>query len=1244
MSHSYAQPADLPCPNCHQTFHAELWLILDAAERPDLIERLRAGELHTLTCPHCGHTAQADAPLLLFFPNSPLPLGEGPGVRLLFSPARRTTAEEDRQHARELLTRLRQSLGEAWQDEWVEGMQVVPRELLLLILSDDPESVLRQMAEKAARALEQLRQEDPEAYRQLEEAAQRVMQQIPLLQALQSFIQAETWGKSRRILEQHPELLTDEADALLEQLIQTARERNDENARQLFEQHRNLLRRCRQVGIEQAFQEQSQGKRWQQRLLETLFAFIQAETWDESRRILEQHPELLTDEADALLEQLIQAAKAQQDENAQQLFEQHRRLLRRCREVGIKQAFAEKLLPPEVLQAAQAAGLTAEQALEIAHLVAEIPPEVREALSELAATGIEINSPQDLERLLAERPDLQQKLELAAQAIGGGLSIPPEFQPDLHRAQEGEQRYLQTGDLASLNDAIAAWERILNHPDFPHADERFRLAAWNDAGGTYLRRFEATGNLNDLHTATYLWQQAIVHTPAGSPDWASRQANLGGALLRRFEALGQVADLDAAIDAYQKALAMAREGSPDWARMQANLGVALRTRFEALGQGADLDAAIDAYQKALAVARKGSPDWASMQANLGGALLRRFEALGQVADLDAAIAAYQKALAVAREGSPDWARWQANLGGALLPRFEALGQVADLDAAIDAYQQALAVFSPEAYPDYTLTAALPLGNLLMRRWNKNDREGLVSVYEKTVPAWQYLYFEALHETRKQRQLRRSQQMWANYAYGLTHIGHPKRAVETLEMGRARQLTEALRSRQAVETLQSPDLQAAWQKVRTAEGRLRQAEEQDRPKLEEELARCRQEWYALLRQHFPDYFAAPAFNQIAAVAQDAPLVYLLATPAGGLALIVRGNNVHPVNLPALTEQALREQANAYLRAYFRWRRNLYDESARADWFTALEQILAWLGETVMAPLIEALQAIGHPQGALVRLIPGGLLGLLPLHAARLPSPSGREVGGEGYALDHYTFTYAPSAQALYHAREAAERNKADSLLAVDNPDGSLLFSALEIQAARNAFSTQPIHHLPSRRATREAVKKAANRYGVLHFSTHGQAGWGEAQAAHIRLADGELTLAEIYDLRLDRPRLAILSACETGVPDIKLIEEVESLPSGLMQAGVPGVIGSLWAVNDQSTAELMTLFYHFWQGEGQEAPYALRQAQIWLRDLFHDAQKTTTLETLSVRLTADEADRLYKLAQLRDFSHPYHWAAFAYTGL
>ena len=86
-------------------------------------------------------------------------------------------------------------------------------------------------------------------------------------------------------------------------------------------------------------------------LLQTIAAFINAKTWSESQRLVEQHPELLSDQADALLGQLVEAAQAQSDENARRTFEQHRALLRRCREVGVEKAFAA-LTPPPAADAA----------------------------------------------------------------------------------------------------------------------------------------------------------------------------------------------------------------------------------------------------------------------------------------------------------------------------------------------------------------------------------------------------------------------------------------------------------------------------------------------------------------------------------------------------------------------------------------------------------------------------------------------------------------------------------------------------------------------------------------------------------------------------------------------------------------------------------------------------------------------------------------------------------------------------
>ena len=85
MPHSFFQTASLTCPQCGRAFSAEVWLIVDTVERPDLLARIRDGTLHTFPCPGCGHEEQVDAPLLLY---TPPPRRGRAGVGVSSSPRR----------------------------------------------------------------------------------------------------------------------------------------------------------------------------------------------------------------------------------------------------------------------------------------------------------------------------------------------------------------------------------------------------------------------------------------------------------------------------------------------------------------------------------------------------------------------------------------------------------------------------------------------------------------------------------------------------------------------------------------------------------------------------------------------------------------------------------------------------------------------------------------------------------------------------------------------------------------------------------------------------------------------------------------------------------------------------------------------------------------------------------------------------------------------------------------------------
>ena len=139
--HSLSETLDLTCGRCGRALAFDLWLIVDAGERPDLLDRARAGALHTVSCPVCGPQGEVDAPLLLYLPNHNPATGQPP---LIFSPAQQTSAEQDQQMAVGLLRELAGRLGAAWQDAWLAQVASVRRELLPVALSDDPLAALRE--------------------------------------------------------------------------------------------------------------------------------------------------------------------------------------------------------------------------------------------------------------------------------------------------------------------------------------------------------------------------------------------------------------------------------------------------------------------------------------------------------------------------------------------------------------------------------------------------------------------------------------------------------------------------------------------------------------------------------------------------------------------------------------------------------------------------------------------------------------------------------------------------------------------------------------------------------------------------------------------------------------------------------------------------------------------------------------------------------------------------------------------
>ncbi|MFN3939127.1 MAG: CHAT domain-containing protein, partial [Chitinophagales bacterium] len=166
------------------------------------------------------------------------------------------------------------------------------------------------------------------------------------------------------------------------------------------------------------------------------------------------------------------------------------------------------------------------------------------------------------------------------------------------------------------------------------------------------------------------------------------------------------------------------------------------------------------------------------------------------------------------------------------------------------------------------------------------------------------------------------------------------------------------------------------------------------------------------------------------------------------------------------------------------------------------------------------------------------------------------------------------------------------------------------------------------ASEQAIKNAdLTNYDVLHIATHGYffpdaivtdstlpgmefrssasplirsgiilAGgnntWMNGKADSL-LEDGILTAYEISNLNLLNTQLVVLSACETGLGDIKGTEGVYGLQRAFQMAGAKQLLVSLWKIPDQYTAEFMQVFYTTLLS-GQNAEKSLHTARLHMQ--------------------------------------------------
>jgi CHAT domain-containing protein len=781
----------------------------------------------------------------------------------------------------------------------------------------------------------------------------------------------------------------------------------------------------------------------------------------------------------------------------------------------------------------------------------------------------------------------------------------------------------------------------------------------NNLANAYSQRIrgDKAGNL-EKSIACHLSILEVRKKDVVPEDWAITQSNLAAVYRDRIKGKraenieNSIKHCKSALEVYKK------EDFPiDWAKTQLNLALSYSSRIEE-DRAENIELSIVHYKFASeAYVEENLPiDWATTQNNLASAYSNRIEG-DRAENIELSIACYESALQVRKqEDLPiDWAATQNNLASAYYDRIKG-NRNDNLKNSIKFCEFALEIYTKDEFPRECRRTSRFLANLHaeLENWDQ-----AAEAYENAFVAAETLYQSCDFLYSKAEELKETADLPRLSAYAYAKVGDLQSAVVAIEIGRARGLSESLeRDRADLQQLAqlAPELAAQYQEITQG---IREIETQQRqPQTPEQLQgvtpdeqrniatnlrKNLQKTIEQIRQQpeYEDFLRPPSIEDIFVASQPhQPIVYLIPSPNGSLALIVTPQEILPVWIDNFNTTNLENLTELWFDAYSG---NNYSDSAWQQEIDYGTQIL-W---QVMEPITNCLKTHNFQQAILV---PTGLFSLFPLHAAWKEDLT--TISKRHYALDSICFSYVPNARSISECRLIAERVTLDTLLAIDEPThqgaNPLPNSSREVTSAISTFPNSIV--LRHQEATRQKTLATLSKTTVWHCSCHGNAKAQTPLDSGLYMsgegAESLLTLRDLLTLQLTSQgtggiRLTVLSACETGLPGISNIDEVVSLPSGLLQAGVAGVIASLWSVGELSTMILLSRFYTLWRTEGLEPPIALRTSQQWLRD----AESDEIIRHCSTFIpNLDQQKELRRALKLIKYSSPYHWAAFSYTGI
>jgi CHAT domain-containing protein len=348
----------------------------------------------------------------------------------------------------------------------------------------------------------------------------------------------------------------------------------------------------------------------------------------------------------------------------------------------------------------------------------------------------------------------------------------------------------------------------------------------------------------------------------------------------------------------------------------------------------------------------------------------------------------------------------------------------------------------------------------------------------------------------------------------------------------------------------------------------------------------------------DYFQDQCVNllkskvtSIEQISEKAAVVYIIPLPDRTELLVSLKSGIKRVKSP-VTDETLADVAHAF-------RINL-EKRTTYEYLDQAKQLYDWLIKP-LEPLL------ANSKIDTLVFIPDGALRNIPMAALN---------DGENYLIQKYAVAVTPG---LTLMEPKPFKNESVVLVANGLSDGVQGFTPLqyvpqEMSSLKKLFGGT---ELMNKQFVKTNVDKefAQANFSIVHIASHGHFD-SDVKKTFVLTFDSKLTLDELEQLirpaqLRDKPvELLTLSACQTAAGDDRA---ALGLAGVAIKAGARSAFATLWFVNDESSALLVSDFY------------------LQLRD-HPDISKAKALQAAQVKLLADPR-----------YAHPCYWAPFLIIG-